>query len=307
MPARGPVSASEARPVTSGSQAVEGVGLSPDGKWLAFDSDRNGNQDIYKISTDGGDPIQLTSDAAEDFMSSWSFDGKEIAFYSIYDGARRLQVISAEGGRARAVVTRPRNQRFPGWSPDGRSLVFSSDARGRRDDLYVVTRKRNAPAGEWGVARQLTFDGGAGGRWSPNGREIVYARPDGIWAIAPAGGAARQILRVDSTTQVSVEVLQWSPDGRAIFYKSFDVDGKSSISSVPATGCLPSAPASARTRPEGARRAAVGCTPRLLVRFDDPARQSPRPEFATDGRRLYFTLSERDSDVWVMELTRAAP
>jgi hypothetical protein len=43
------------------------------------------------------------------------------------------------------------------------------------------------------------------------------------------------------------------------------------------------------------------------VRFDHPTRQSTRPEFAADGRRLYFTLSERESDVWVMELTRAAP
>jgi hypothetical protein len=40
-----------------------------------------------------------------------------------------------------------------------------------------------------------------------------------------------------------------------------------------------------------------------LVRFDDSARPSPRAEFATDGRRLYFTVAERESDIWRMELS----
>jgi hypothetical protein len=42
------------------------------------------------------------------------------------------------------------------------------------------------------------------------------------------------------------------------------------------------------------------------VRLDDPKRQSPRPEFATGGQRFYFTIAERVSDVWTMELSTAA-
>ena len=45
---------------------------------------------------------------------------------------------------------------------------------------------------------------------------------------------------------------------------------------------------------------AGGGEPKLLVRFDDAARPSPRAEFAVDGRRFYFTLSERESDIWRM-------
>jgi hypothetical protein len=45
-----------------------------------------------------------------------------------------------------------------------------------------------------------------------------------------------------------------------------------------------------------------GGQPRLLVTFDDPSRRSLRREFATDGRRFYFTIANDESDLWTMEL-----
>jgi Tol biopolymer transport system component len=278
----GPISAAEAEPVTTGTQTIEGIAISPDGRWLAFDSDRNGNQDIYKVAVTGGEPIQLTNSPEDDFVSTWSADGREIALHSYREGTRRVRVISAEGGAPHEVAQSPPNQRSPGWAPDGRSLVFTSDAPGRLE-LFAVSRKNNQP---WGTARQLTSGGGWAGRWAPDGHTIVYCRPDGVWLVAPGGGTSRQLVRVeDPATQPAPELALWSPDGRTIYYKGFNATGGSSIWSVPA----------------------AGGTPRLLVRFDHPTRQSTRPEFAADGRRLYFTLSERESDVWVMELTRAAP
>ncbi|MDH4043369.1 MAG: hypothetical protein OEY20_04180 [Gemmatimonadota bacterium] len=47
---------------------------------------------------------------------------------------------------------------------------------------------------------------------------------------------------------------------------------------------------------------AEGGTPRLLVTFDDPSRPSGRQEFTTDGRRIYFTIDNRQSDIWVVEV-----
>jgi hypothetical protein len=46
----------------------------------------------------------------------------------------------------------------------------------------------------------------------------------------------------------------------------------------------------------------AGGRPRLLLRFDDPARPSNRFEFASDGARFYFTLEDRQSDIWVAEI-----
>jgi hypothetical protein len=45
-----------------------------------------------------------------------------------------------------------------------------------------------------------------------------------------------------------------------------------------------------------------GGPPQLLLRLNDQWRASPRPEFATDGRRLFFMLTERQSDIWTVRL-----
>jgi Tol biopolymer transport system component len=276
IPTREPVPAAAAQPVTSGNQSIEAVAVSPDGAWLAFDSDRSGNQDIYKLPLAGGDPIQLTSDADDDFMATWSPNGREIAYYSFHAGSRELRVMPAAGGPAKAVVPLPRDQRSPGWSPDGMNLVFSSDETGRME-LYSIGRNSDST---WRAALRLTFEGGAAGRWSPAGRQIAFTRGDGVWLLQPRNGSSRQLLRVDPAADPVPELLQWAPDGRTIYYKAFDAQGRSSIWAV----------------------ATRGGAPRLLVRFDDPARQSTRPEFTTDGKRLFFTLTEREADIWEMEL-----
>jgi Tol biopolymer transport system component len=272
------VSVSEAQPVTAGNQTIEAVALSPDGKWLAFDSDRSGNQDIYKMPVSGGEPVRLTTHPGDDFMSSWSPNGREIAFAEYDSGTRLVKVMSADGGTSHTVTKRPPGQGFPGWSPDGKSLVFHSGASGRIQ-LYVVSRRADS---SWGQARQLTRDGGVRGRWSPDGRQIVYTNDDGVWLISPNGGQPRPLVRIENRgAQPVPDVVQWSPDGRTIYYQALDSQGHTSFWSVPAAG--------------GA--------PRLLVRFDVPDRQSNRPEFTTDGKRFFFTIGHRESDVWTMELT----
>ena len=276
IPERGPAALAAARPFTEGTQIIEGISLSPDGRWLAFDSDRDGNQDIYKVPVGGGEPVQVTDSPDDEFVSTWSGDGKQIALHSYHAGSRTVRLVPAEGGRPVAVVDSPPNQRSPGWSPDGHSLVFTSEASGQLQ-LFVVTRKGDSA---WSAARQLTTAGGWAGRWSPDGRSIVYCRPDGVWLTDETGKGSRHLFQVEDSAGPSPELAQWSPDGRTIYFKAFDAAGSSTLWSIPA----------------------AGGSPRLLVRFDDPARPSSRPEFATDGKRVFFTLGTRQSDIWAMQL-----
>jgi hypothetical protein len=111
---------------------------------------------------------------------------------------------------------------------------------------------------------------------------IAFKDDEGIWLVAPDGGEPRPLLRYARPEDPRAEVLQWSRDGRTVYYKAFDPTGRSVIAAVPA----------------------AGGTPRDVVRFDDPLRQSTRPEFATDGRRFFFTIGTRISDVWEMTLDR---
>ena len=225
----------------------------------------------------GDEPLQLTTSAAGDFMPRWSPDGAEIAYYTFGpDRTRQVQVMSSGGGSALGVSSAPRDQRSPSWSPDGRSLVFSSNDGEGPQRLHLTSRDG---AGRWGAVRSLESAVGEAARWSPNGREIAYAGPGGIWAIDPESGNTRSLLGIDDAEE-KLGNLEWWRGGRAILYKWFDAGGRASFWSVPSTGG----------------------EPRLVLRLDERLR-APRPEFATDGARVYFTVAERESDIWTMELT----
>ena len=265
----------DATPVTRGSQSVEGLALSPDARWLAFDSDRNGNHHIFTVAAEGGESKQLTTGSVDEFMPHWSPDAKQIAFHAFTrDLARRLQVVSADGGPAAPVTQTPRNQRRPAWSPDGQALVFDAGKSITDADLYLIER---TPQGAWRDPHRLT--NGSSARWSPDGRQILYVRPDGIWVTTREGGSGRQVLRVDPSAQPALGNAEWSRDGTRIFFKRYDGEGRTSFWSVPAAGGAAS----------------------LVVRLG-PELRSHRPEFATDGHRFFFTVTERVTDVATMEL-----
>ncbi len=278
IPARGPVSTRSAQPVTEGNQAIEGLSVSPDGSWVAYDSDINGTQDIYRMQLRGGEPERLTDDPRDDFYPAWSPDGTEIAFYSFRTGKRDLWVMDADGANEKQVTSNPGHNRAPRWSPDARSIVYHSDKTGR-SELFIVSRERGSDA--WGTPRQLTEDGGFNAHWSPDGQYIAYIDDLAVQVISPNGGAPRAVtIPPDDPHTPAPWAVAWSPDSRLIYYKAFDSERHSSFWSV----------------------APTGGTPRLLVTFDNPELQSRRNEFATDGTRFFFTVGVHESDLWVMDL-----
>ncbi len=273
------LSGSEAEAVTTGGQAIEGISVSPDGQWLAFDSDRSGNQEVYKMRLPAGESVQLTTDPSADFIPSWSPDGEEIAFYSMRDGSRDLFVMSASGTTVRQVTSDPAQESYPDWSPDGNQLVFRSDFTDR-EEIWVVSRaSRDA---EWGNARQLTFDGGVHPRWSPDGRYISFANANQLWMVPAEGGDPIRLVG-PSFGLSSLPFADWSSDSQTIYFKGAANENRSSgFWSIPVTGGEP--------------------TP--LVVLDNPSLPSLRYEFATNGARFFFTLADQQSDVFVMNIRR---
>jgi Tol biopolymer transport system component len=282
IPKDRPISIAEAKPVTTGNQTIEGIDVSPDGRWLIYDSNLSGNQDIYKMPAGGGEPEQLTNDPADDFLPDWSPDGKEIVFYSFRTGNRDLFLMDADGGNVRQLTSDPAQERYPDLSPDGLQLVFYSDKTGRQE-LYLISRKSRDS--NWQEPRQLTFDGGLEAKWSPDGRFIAYTKgvTGGALRVIPAeGGDPRTLVESkDPAVLPSPSYPRWSKDGRTVYYIAYDGEQHASFWSVPISGG----------------------EPKLLVKFDDPMRQSTRAEFATDGERFYFTLAKYESDIWVADLS----
>jgi Tol biopolymer transport system component len=278
IPARTPVSVQSATSVTTGNQAIEGIALSPDGHWLAFDSNRSGNQDIFRMPLGGGEIEQLTTSPGDDFLPSWSPDGKEIVFYSWRNGNRDIFLMSSNGNAERQLTSDPGHEFYPDWSPDGKQLVFFS-IQPKKNTLAVLTRRADGAA--WEPARELASPGGYA-RWSPNGRLIAYAH-GGLSVVSPEGGAPRVLIE-NHDPGVAPQALfaLWSKDSQTVYYKAFDAERRSTIWSVPA----------------------AGGTPTLVVKFDDPAWQSQRPEFATDGKQLFFTIGHYQSDIFVMDVQK---
>ena len=215
IPTSGSVSVSTAQPVTNENQVVEGIGVSRDGRWLAFDSDRSGNQDIFKMPAGGGEVQQLTTHASNDFRPVWSPDGSEIAFYSLRNGSRDIYVMSADAVTLQRVTNAPGQEVYPDWSPDGEQLVFSGGG-----SIRVVSRDDGRA--RWGETRKIA-DGNFP-RWSPDGKLIAYVRQGGAYIIGSEGGDPRLL-------EQSAAFVRWSLDGGTLYFTNTD-----GIWSVPVGG-----------------------------------------------------------------------
>ena len=279
IPLSGPVSITDAVPVTSGTQIVEAIRVSLDGNWLLYDSDLHGNSDIYRMKLAGGEPEQLTSDPADEFAPDLSPDGRAVAFHAFLAGNREVVIRMLDGNPAEQVNPTPSQESFPRWSPDGTALLIWN-----QPPFNQVLLVRRRPDATWGapvlLAKELEFPS-----WSPDGRLILGSalRTKAVAMMAVAGGEPRILyMPRPGTTDPGAERVEWSPDGRTIYFKSLDAVGKASLWKL---------------SPSGGR-------PQLLVRFDDPTRPSSRPDFATDGRYFYFTIEDRQSDIAVAEVSK---
>ena len=279
IPTGASTTAEAATPITSGNQVIESMRVSRDGRWLVFDSNLRGNADIYRVPVSGGQPEQLTSDSVDEFAPDLSPDGRAVAYHSWRTGTRDIEIKPLDGGPVERVTDTPAQESYPIWSPDGRAVLFYDQEL--PSALYLVRRGSD---GRWSAPPSRLASPGFGADWSVDGAWIAYVgrtadAPGGsVMLVSAAGGVPHRVFEPGPAAPKTEQVM-WSPDGRTLYYKAHDGRGGTSFWSVPATG--------------GA--------PRLLVRFTDPDRQSSRTDFATDGKRFYFAIEDRQSDVFVAE------
>ena len=97
---------------------------SPDGKYLVFTSQRNGNFDIYRVPSEGGEEVRLTTDAAYDDGSEYTPDGRYIYFNSVRSGHMQIWRMKPDGSEQTQVTHSEFNDWFPHISPDGKWIVY---------------------------------------------------------------------------------------------------------------------------------------------------------------------------------------
>lgn len=153
---------------------------SPDGRKIAFVSNRSGRMEVWVCEADGSGPRQLTSLAGNDTGTPrWSPDSRQVIFESRLDGHADLFVVGEEDARVRRLTTETSNDGAPCWSRDGRTIYFGSN----RGGSYQIWKM---PA-EGGEARQVTKGGGRIPLESPDGKHLYYTKGS-IWRVPVEGG-----------------------------------------------------------------------------------------------------------------------
>jgi TolB protein len=222
------------RPLGPVSGRVRSPSWSPDGRWLAFESDSASFRDIYRVGVDGTGLLRLTSNREGNFEPAVSPDGQWIAFSSSRDGDTEIYVMPAAGGEARRLTAFHREDWAPSWSPDGRFIAFLSNREGV-DRVYVVAADGTGLR-QVGTASADTAVTEADPAWSPDGRRIaltVRRRGGGarVAVVDAAGGAPTLVSAEDEAASMPA----WSPDGRHLVYAA-ERDGDADLRIARADG-----------------------------------------------------------------------
>ncbi|HEX9563606.1 MAG TPA: protein kinase, partial [Gemmatimonadaceae bacterium] len=224
IPTRGPVSAEGATALTSGSHVVEAMRVSPDGRWLVYDSNLGGRSHIWRMPVEGGPGEQLTNGPADEFAGDLSPDGAYVAYHSWRNGTRDIEVLPLAGGEARRVTDTPASESYPEWSHDGSSILLvdqfagfggsRATGTGSGNSVYVTSR---SPEGSWSKPLLIAESAGSP-RWSRDSKSIVYVDrwnvPDGRILIAPVPGGPPRVVYEPGPGDLPAERPAWGPDGR---------------------------------------------------------------------------------------------
>lgn len=163
-------------------------GWSPDGRWLVYVGERNDEYDIYKIPSNGGEEIRLTTAAGLDDGPEYSPDGKYIYFSSVRSGRMQLWRMRPDGTGQEQITNDGFNNWFPHVSPDGQWIAFISfppDVAPNDHPFYKHVLLRLMPAAGGGPARVIAYVYGGQGTinvpsWSPDGKRLAFVSNTGI-------------------------------------------------------------------------------------------------------------------------------
>jgi dipeptidyl aminopeptidase/acylaminoacyl peptidase len=234
-----PVAGGTPRQLTSSPRHDRHPRWSPDGKWIAFESNRGGSFQIYVAPAAGGDARQVTSISTEASGAVWSADGSMLAFasavfpefsdkpYAESDALNKKKQDDRDNSKVKArIFTELLYRHWDSW------------VDGKRQHLFVVPSAGGVPrdvtpGDRDAVPTSSTFSTGDDYDFAPNGKELAYtATPfptrEGAWstnhdlyAVNLDNGERTQL-----TTNLAADITpRYSPDGRYIAYRAQERPG----------------------------------------------------------------------------------
>jgi Tol biopolymer transport system component len=291
--------------------------LSPDGRSVAFVSNRGGQFNIYVGLISGGRLVQVTNDPNLKVRPAWSPDGTTIVYGRVnQSGIWDIWEVAALGGTPRRLIL---NATDPAWSPDGHWLAYENGDTGAVWISGVAGENAHQVATALGGRRRATE-----ARFSPDGTQLAFISrangPYGELDVVELNSGRVRRLTEDGALALSPA---WSPDGRYIYFAS-GRSGTMNLWKIKATGGRAEQitagegdDAQLDVSPDGKKivfanwrlntniarldlAEKAGQTAKVLT--TDPGRNQVAPVYSPDGKHLaYFSNlkgSENES-IWV--------
>jgi Tol biopolymer transport system component len=179
---------------------------------IAFETNRTGDFEVFKMNADGTNPVNLTNNAASDTEPDWSPDGTKVAFVSDRNGNNEIYVMNADGSGQTRLTTNSESETGPEWSPDGTKIAFETHR-----EVYVMNADGS---GQVNLTSNAAFDGHPA--WSSDGTKIAFhtSRTGDI------GDYFIYVMNPDGSNPVELSGIlarsdrgpAWSPEGLRIAF-----------------------------------------------------------------------------------------
>jgi Serine/threonine protein kinase len=208
---------SEVKQLTADSFIDQQPSVSPNGKYVVFQSNRSGSRNIWRIDADGNNPTQLTSGSYVDESPVCSPDGRFVIFMSVRSGRSAIWKVPIDGGTP--VQLTNRDSQFPLISPDGKviSYFYTDEQANNQPKLAMMPFEGGDPVKTIELPRTVQPIAFA---WMPDGRSVAYLDNSSgilnVWSQPIDGSTPKQLTNFRSEFITSFAISQ---DGKIAAYR----------------------------------------------------------------------------------------